>query len=213
MTRLAFVLPLLAVLLTAACNDDEPAAATPTPPVAFATVTATPLPTPTATPGPRQLLEARVLQRVAQVVDQVPEALVLLSLEEIDWPDHCLGIARPNALCQPGPVPGYRVKVGVLRETLTWELHTDESLDEIAWLAQTEDKGRIIDVQDGLFVIAGDSQLFTDTISPGEISVRIQTGTDFRTPRDELQVGSAVAFGIAGQPSSDVSALVWIEAR
>lgn len=204
---------LLATLLLAACSGSDGPQPTATPHNAFATVTATPLPSPTATPSPRDLLEARVLDAFAGLLGFGRENLVLQSLEDATWPDHCLGVARPNALCQPGPVTGYSAKIGHERETLTWEMHTDESLDEVAWLAPIQDEGAIAGITETHIRIAGDSDLFADTISPGEIEAEIMPGTDFRTPLEELQEGSAVAFGISGLPSSDVAALIWIEAR
>jgi hypothetical protein len=139
--------------------------------------------------------------------------LTLESVEEVDWSDGCLGIARPNALCQPGPVPGYRAVIGHERETVTWLLHTDEQVDRVAWAADQEAEGTIVELTGGGWIIEGEGGLFTDTIDPGRINVSIRSGTDLRTPLAELAAGSQVAFGIAGLPSSDVAALVWIEAR
>jgi hypothetical protein len=213
MNHLAFGLPLLAVLLVAACSDSKPGEPSATRQSAFATVTSTLPPSPTATLSPRGLLETRVLDRFAELLGSGRENLVLQSLEDATWPDHCLGVARPGAPCQPGPVAGYSARIGYERETLTWEMHTDEPLDNVAWLATTEDQGAIAGLTDTHIRISGAGDLFADTISPGEIEVAIMPGTDFRTPLRELQEGSAVAFGIAGLPSSDVGALVWIEAR
>lgn len=212
MNRLALVLPLIALLL-AACSADELAAPSPTIAPGFATVTSTPPPTATPTPGPQQILEGRILDAFASLFGSGRELMRLESLEEIDWPDSCLGVVRPNALCAAVVVPGYRAVIGFERETISWEIHTDESLDRIVWIAGQEAEGTIASIDGDAWVIAGDSDLFADTINPGEINVSVLPGTDFRTPVSDLGLGRPVAFGIAGQPSSDVTALVWIEAR
>jgi hypothetical protein len=102
MNRLFLALTLFALLVAACAN---PAAQAPT---------ATPAPSPTDVP-PTPISENDLLARGA-AMDALAKALgapmnqiTFVSLEEVEWPDSCLGIVYIDALCAAVVTPGYRI--------------------------------------------------------------------------------------------------------
>ena len=52
-----------------------------------------------------------------------PDDIELVTLEEVIWPDTCLGLPAPE-LCAPGETPGYRVTLVAQGQEYTY--HTDK---------------------------------------------------------------------------------------
>jgi hypothetical protein len=66
-----------------------------------------------------------VRQDLAPKINQSPQSLTITQATRQVWPDRCLGIADPAALCAPGRVPGWRVTVK--SGDRAWVYRTDAS--------------------------------------------------------------------------------------
>ena len=115
-TRILTVL--LSAALAAACA-----------PAALAT--STPSPAPAATragdPPPAEY-PAAVLAATAYLSQQTGIAageIQVLSIEAVDWPDACLGVARKGVMCAQVITPGYKVLLAAAGRE--YELHTDSA--------------------------------------------------------------------------------------
>ena len=75
---------------------------------------------PTAQPRlPEQIKTGAVQQRVATVGVGVK----VQSVDEVEWPNSCLGVSKPSEACLQVIVPGYRVVFSTAEGT--YEAHTD----------------------------------------------------------------------------------------
>lgn len=51
------------------------------------------------------------------------EDVKILKIEQVDWPDACLGAGRPDEMCAQVITPGYRIQVEV--KGITYQFHTN----------------------------------------------------------------------------------------
>jgi hypothetical protein len=72
---------------------------------------------------PGAALSARQALAQQQRVD--PKSVAIVSAEQVDWPDGCLGVSIEGLMCIQVITPGYRVILEV--EGRRYEYHTDES--------------------------------------------------------------------------------------
>lgn len=78
---------------------------------------------------PPAVVKAR--QALAAALNLASELLVgVVSFEEVEWPDSCLGVSSPDVLCAQVITPGYRVRLEV--NGRQYEYHTSESGDRVA---------------------------------------------------------------------------------
>lgn len=89
----------------------EPATATPLPPTAtpeLATVTPS---APTALPQLEgsAAIAAKALDFAAQELSVDAAQLQLVSMEEVEWRNSCLGVNKPGEMCLDVITPGYRI--------------------------------------------------------------------------------------------------------
>ena len=137
-----YSLMLLTVMALVACGGAAvpPAAPTATP---FVSPTASPVQTPDAPkPGgglitkpesakwnnaPQAALNARKMLMEQLNVDV--DLIGLVSAEQIDWPDACMGIQQANVMCAQVITPGYKVVLSA--NGLEYEFHTNESGDVV----------------------------------------------------------------------------------
>jgi hypothetical protein len=73
---------------------------------------------------PRSIATA-VRQDLAPKINQLPQSLTITQATRQVWPNRCLGIVDPAALCAPGQVPGWQVTVK--SSDRAWVYHTDAS--------------------------------------------------------------------------------------
>jgi hypothetical protein len=73
---------------------------------------------------PRSVANA-VRQDLAQQLNRSPQALNITQASRTVWPDGCLGIVNPAALCRPGQVNGWQVEVTSTNQAETWVYRTD----------------------------------------------------------------------------------------
>jgi hypothetical protein len=64
-------------------------------------------------------------QDLAQQIEVNPYTILLDSVEPMEWPDSCLGVAQEGVMCAQVVTPGYRVVLRTDDETYTY--HTDET--------------------------------------------------------------------------------------
>jgi hypothetical protein len=135
-------------LLIAACSPAATPTALPTArpvsqptavPTTMPTVATSPIPTaePTATGpntglqtrpvanawanAPQAALAARAMLVAKLAVD--PDTIVLVSADQIDWPDACLGVQTPGKMCAQVITPGYKVVLSANGNQ--YEFHTN----------------------------------------------------------------------------------------
>ena len=87
----------------------NPAAATPPPPPAAEATTAAPPAETTPTPAEHAGQEARNL--IAQQTQLDHDQITIVAVEEVEWPDACLGVYGPEEMCAAVITPGFRVVV------------------------------------------------------------------------------------------------------
>lgn len=127
---------LVFALLLAACapisEPDVPSTITPASPPTVAEKTAvmeTLPPEPSATPlsnsgKPLPAAAAAAVQVIAKQQTIAAEKITVKSITPVDWPDGCLGAAKPGMLCTQAIVPGYRVMLEANGKT--YEVRTDQ---------------------------------------------------------------------------------------
>lgn len=72
------------------------------------------LPTDPAPPYPPAVVAA--IERLAQELGSAPQSIEVVSYEEVDWPDGCLGLPRLYAVCTESVTPGWRVILSLAGE-------------------------------------------------------------------------------------------------
>lgn len=107
---------LLLILIAASC---APLPSQPMPP----TATAPYLPVAeTATPA-LGLPAQRAIAVVAERLNLAPTQVNIISSQQVDWPDGCLGVFQPDVMCTQAIVPGYRIILEANGQQ--YEVHTD----------------------------------------------------------------------------------------
>ncbi len=76
---------------------------------------------PTATPAPTAVQSAQ--QALAQLLGVNVQDVQIVSTEQVDWPDACLGLSFPGQMCAQMVTPGYKVTLDVAGQH--YEYHTD----------------------------------------------------------------------------------------
>ncbi len=119
-TKLMLIVVLSAVFV-AACGAPVAAPSLPTqPPSVIPTQAPSVLPTMPASPlapgssgiNPAAGRDAAVTlarKDLAGRINVDPNAITVVSVEEVDWPDGCLGVQTPGVMCIMVITPGYRV--------------------------------------------------------------------------------------------------------
>ena len=106
----------LAACVLLACGPSDPPP--PTNPLAETPNAATSTPAgPPRTPGPggpgsggaSESAAATATTLMAEWLGIEPSSLRVVAVEAVDWPDSCLGVAAPGALCAAAITPGWRV--------------------------------------------------------------------------------------------------------
>ncbi len=82
--------------------------------------------------APQAALAARAMLVAKLAVD--PDAIVLVSAEQIDWPDACLGVQTPGKMCAQVITPGYKVVLSA--QGNQYEFHTNADGSSILQAAQ-----------------------------------------------------------------------------
>lgn len=70
-----------------------------------------------------------MVKALANTLGVAPEALTVLSVEPVNWPDTCLGVTSMDIMCGEAITPGYRIVVEVDGAQTT--LHTNQDLSVI----------------------------------------------------------------------------------
>ena len=139
-TKLILIV-MLSALLVAACAAPVAAPSVPTQPPSIMP-TQPPSPLPGVRPGgglitrpeaevwgkaPAAALKARADLAERMQID--PDAIKLVSVEAVEWPDGCLGVQTPGVMCTMVITPGYRVILEAGGKQ--YEYHTNASGDAV----------------------------------------------------------------------------------
>ncbi len=124
MKRIWIFLILLALpILLMACAVQQ---ATPTSPTPLVESEASPMPTQVPDTSDRFPEAAFAAQAdLAETLNIPVDSIEIVQVEAVDWPDGCLGLAKPDEMCLQVITPGYLVKLQVDQEEYYY--HTDES--------------------------------------------------------------------------------------
>ena len=76
------------------------------------------LPTDPDAPYPPSVVAA--IERLAEELGAAPQAVEVLSYEEVDWPDGCLGLPRLYEVCTEAVTPGWRVVLSLAGKIYTF---------------------------------------------------------------------------------------------
>ena len=72
------------------------------------------MPTDPEAPYPPAVVAA--IERLAQELGAAPQAVQVVSYEEVDWPDGCLGLPGLYEACTEAVTPGWRVILSLAGE-------------------------------------------------------------------------------------------------
>lgn len=152
MKRLLLSLTLIG-LLVAACGPLAEPALTPAPlPTTAPTSTPAPEPTEPQIPlnaPPAQLAAIRALVAALGVT---PEQITIVSVEEMDWPDGCLGVQRPHVACLQVITPGFRIVLEANGAQYDYHTNTDGSVVVLATGLTWHREGGIAGFCDNLMI-------------------------------------------------------------
>ena len=143
------MIALLSTLLLAACSAPATVPNVPTqPPSVLPTQAPSVLPTQPPSPLPDvkpggglitrpeadvwQNAPAAALNARADLVKRLqidPDTIKLVSVEQVEWPDGCLGVQTPGVMCTMVVTPGYRVVLEA--DGKQYEYHTNETGDVV----------------------------------------------------------------------------------
>jgi len=93
------------------------------------TITQTPA---AAAPPPQVALAAQ--NRLAQALGVSAAQVQLVSAEQVQWPNTCLGLTPPGAACADTVTPGWRMTFNVNGQQ--YEVHTNETASVVRWQPQ-----------------------------------------------------------------------------
>lgn len=83
---------------------------------------------PVSTPVPTEVAQ-KAIDFLTRQSGVTPDQVKLISIEQVQWPDACLGAAQPDEMCAEMITQGYRVTVDV--DGKQYFLHTDLSGDQV----------------------------------------------------------------------------------
>lgn len=173
-----------------------------------------PRPTPSPTPSPRETPASPTPAGSGDAVEAATDALArwlgpagdrdsieVVGVEQIDWPDGCLGIHRAGRVCTMAIVPGYRVLLGL--GDATYEVRTDRSGRMTVWAPQLEVLAR--------FLEAGPNLVLLETDDGGRVDAQLVPGSDLGVDLDELEPGDPVGAALAPAPQREGQLVVWLD--
>lgn len=95
-------------------------------------------------PGTSEAALTAATEFLAQQLGVGPEAVDVLSVEAVDWPDGCLGVAASGQMCTEAITPGFQIVLDAGGQT--YEFHTDEAGGVVysAIAPLPEDAGKVL---------------------------------------------------------------------
>ncbi|HEY9077570.1 MAG TPA: hypothetical protein VIO61_13640 [Anaerolineaceae bacterium] len=142
MKRITFLILLLSIaiiFIMAGCSSASEQIGTPVQTNTRHAPVSTPMPTriptvvvtPTAeAPHPKEYPAAveKARQALAKRLAVLPEFILVVSADEVEWPDGCLGVRSPGMMCTAVIVPGYRVVFAANQEQYTYRTNLDGTI-------------------------------------------------------------------------------------
>lgn len=65
---------------------------------------------------------AAAIGSLAKELGTAPQAIEVVSYEEVEWPDRCLGLSRPDEACTQAVTPGWRITLSFAAEIHTFRV-------------------------------------------------------------------------------------------
>ena len=133
MKRMLVIIIGFALLLSACASPAQPSAPTET--VAPPTTMPTEPPAPTLSPEDRPIpvdipaAERLSIEQLAQSLGIPVDQIKLVSIEEVQWPDSCLGVQHPGIMCAQVVTPGWKVVLEA--NGRQYEFHTNQDGSQI----------------------------------------------------------------------------------
>ncbi|MCU0507602.1 MAG: hypothetical protein MUC34_04220 [Anaerolineae bacterium] len=113
---------LIVVMIASACATLPPLTGGEQNPMSTEAPAVSPTVTPPVTSGGSPAVEA-ARQTLAQELGVPVESVRVVSVQEVEWPNGCLGVQKPDMMCTDAIVPGYQVILEV--EGKQYEVRTD----------------------------------------------------------------------------------------
>lgn len=71
------------------------------------------------------------VDRLSEETGVAREQIEVVSFQEMEWPDGCLGLGGPDEMCTQAIVPGWQIIVEA--NGIRYEIRTDEGARTIRW--------------------------------------------------------------------------------
>jgi len=165
-------------------------------------------------------IQMKAIEALAQALETDGSNVRVISSESVDWPDGCLGIAKPGILCSQIVTPGFRI---VLESGgLQYEYHTnldgsqvEPATDVMIWsriggIAGFCDKMTIF-LPDGVYVNSCKGSAISGTLSKSELEqlmnwVKAYAGLDVTRSDNAVADSMTVSIDFDGQGSGQPDA-------
>lgn len=206
-----------AALLGASCSSDNTGFDNPPTPTPTRERTdtgapaTTPAATPIASPGPPAIddvdsARSAALEFLSMWLAVPSESLNVRDAERVVWPNHCLGLPRPDLRCEPDPQEGFRVAVA----DSSGGIHTvriSRVTGDVGWAGGRSLRGRVVSSDGSAMVIDAGGTEHRFTVVPG-------TRNFAHALSDPAIVGTEVAVTFDDHPSgADPPVLVLVLSR
>ena len=158
----------------------------------------------TGTPAPvdEEALTGAAIEVLAEWTGVPASLFAPVDLEEVEWPNSCLGVERPDIACAEVITPGYRLTFATPTGSVH-ELHTGRA-GQFAWAPQHTTTGTVEDLDTSSGVVA----LGTPE---GELVFRVAPGSVLDPPLTDLAPGANLEVAYDDSPSGDGEPLlVWL---
>ncbi|MEM8642723.1 MAG: hypothetical protein AAGG51_28475 [Cyanobacteria bacterium P01_G01_bin.54] len=76
-------------------------------------------------------LQTEILAAIGKEQNHAPDQLQITTIEAVDWPDACLGLAAPDEFCAQILTPGWAIAVTDGEQT--WQYRTDLDAIQVRW--------------------------------------------------------------------------------
>jgi len=155
------------------------------------------------------MLRERLVRRFESMFVTGDVPVEVTGLDYVVWPDTCLGVHPPGALCTRQTTPGYQARILVNNE-MTYELRADVDLTTVVWPARSQIEGVVTSVDPAFILLRGQGPAFEGGEIPGLAGGALVPGTLFLTPGGQVVVGQRVRLGRNPWPSSGFPVAVWV---
>ncbi len=129
--------------------------------------------------------------------------LVAFRVEAVEWPNGCLGIARPGLFCTQAIVPGFRVSIDLVGSDARYQVRTNRAATVVVWFGPLGGSQTFESAANGEIEITEDGS--------GRVSVRLVPGSDLSVALEDLSQGDRVAVTMAPDPDGENFVVVTLD--